>query len=106
MIELTKDTFELEVSDAEGYVLVDYYSPSCEPCSALLPKITELSEKYCEKVKFTKLNTASARRLAISQRVMGLPTIILYKNGEKVDEKIKNDATIENVEKMILKQIG
>lgn len=105
MIELTKDTFEEEILNFQGYVLVDYFSPSCEPCMALLPSIIELSEKHSDKLKFAKLNTASARRLAITQRVLGLPTIILYKNGTKIDEKIKDDATKENIEKMILENV-
>lgn len=57
--------------------------------------------KYEDKVKFCKLNTSKARRLAISQKVLGLPTIILYKDGEKLEEVVKDDATKENIEAMI-----
>ena len=98
MLELTKDTFEEEVLKAEGHILVDYWSDGCEPCKALMPSIVELSEKYEGKVKFCKLNTTKARRLAISQRVMGLPAIVLYKDGEKLGECTKEDATKKNIE--------
>ena len=103
MLKLDKNTFEDEVLNEDGYVLVDYFSDGCEPCKALMPHIEDLAEEYGEDVKFCKLNTTKARRLAISQRVMGLPAILLYKDGEKVDEVTKDDATKENVKEMIEK---
>ena len=100
MVELTKDNFQEEVLDASGFVLVDYWSDGCEPCKALMPDVVALSEEFTS-VKFGKLNTAKARRLAISQRVLGLPTIILYKDGEKVGEVTKDDATKDGIKGMI-----
>jgi len=105
MIIVDKDTFKSEVLEAEGYILVDYFGDGCVPCEALMPDIEELSKKYDGKVKFCKLNTTKARRMAISQRVLGLPTITLYKNGEKVEEVIKDDATKENIDAMIAKHV-
>lgn len=101
MIALDKDTFQQEVLEAEGFVLVDYWSDGCEPCKALLPDIEELAEAYGDAVKFTKLNTTGARRLAISQKVLGLPTITLYKDGAKVAEVTKEEANKDSIEKMI-----
>lgn len=103
MLLLDKNTFEEEVLNAEGYVLVDYFSDGCEPCKALMPDVEALAEKYEGQVKFCKLNTTKARRLAISQRVMGLPAILLYKDGKKVDECTKDDATKENIQSMVEK---
>ncbi|MCO1602044.1 thioredoxin TrxA [Desulfosporosinus nitroreducens] len=105
MLLLDKETFEAEVLKAEGTVLVDYFGDGCEPCKALLPHIEGFSEKYGDKIKFTKLNTTGARRLAISQKILGLPVIAIYKGGEKVEELIKDDATPENIEAMIQKYI-
>lgn len=101
MIALDKDTFQQEVLEADGFVLVDYWSDGCEPCKALLPDIEALAEAYGDKVKFAKLNTTGARRLAISQKVLGLPTITLYKDGAKVAEVTKEEANKESIEKMI-----
>ena len=84
MIELTKENFDTEVLNNEGVVFVDFWSPKCEPCMALLPDIEAFAEKNTGRVKFCKLDTAGNKRLAIAQKVMGLPTIVLYKNGEKV----------------------
>ncbi len=105
MLAVDKDTFESEVLGAEGYVLVDYWSDGCEPCKALMPDILELEEQYGDKIKFTKLNTTGARRLAIKEKVLGLPTIAMYHNGAKVDEVTKDDATKANVEAMIKKYL-
>jgi len=104
MIQIDKKTFEEEVLNAEGYVLVDFWSDGCEPCKALMPHVEELEGKY-DGMKFCKLNTTKARRLAIKQKVLGLPTIAIYKDGEKVDEVTKDDATASNVEELIKKYI-
>ncbi|SCZ79987.1 thioredoxin TrxA [Acidaminobacter hydrogenoformans] len=101
MIILDKDNFEQEVLNSEGLVLVDYWNEGCEPCKALMPDIEALSQAYGEKIKFCKLNTSSARRLAISQKVLGLPTITLYKGGAKIDEATKEAATKSGVQAML-----
>ena len=105
MLILDKSNFETEVLQGEGYILVDFFGDGCAPCEALMPHVVELSEKYGDKLKFTKLNTTKARRVAIGQKVLGLPVIAVYKDGEKVEELIKEDATPENVEAMIQKYI-
>ena len=103
MLELDKNTFEAEVLQAEGKVLVDFYGDGCVPCAALMPHVHEFDEKYCDKIKFTALNTTKARRLAIGQKVLGLPVIAIYENGQMIDSVVKEEATPESVEQMILK---
>ncbi|NLA82302.1 MAG: thioredoxin [Clostridiaceae bacterium] len=105
MFELDKDTFETEILQSEEAVLVDFYGNGCVPCEALKPHILKLEETYGDKLRFTALNTSKARRLAISQRILGLPVIAIYKGGEKVDELVKDDATPEAVEDMVKKYI-
>ncbi|WP_262366137.1 hypothetical protein [Streptococcus pyogenes] len=51
------------------------------------------------------MDTTKARRLAIKQKVLGLPTMAIYKDGEKVDEVTKDDATVPNIENMIKKYL-
>ncbi len=103
MIELDKKNFDEEVKQAEGPVLVDYWGPTCEPCKALMPHIHELAEKYGDKVKFTSLDITKARRVAIGQKVMGLPAIIIYKDGEEVERLAEAGATATAVEEMVKK---
>lgn len=105
MLEVNKDTFEAEVLQAQEYVLVDYFGDGCVPCEALMPHVHALAEKYDGKMKFTSLNTTKARRLAIGQKILGLPVIAIYKDGAKVEELIKDDATPDAVEAMIQKYI-
>lgn len=105
MIILDKNTFEEEVLKHEGIVFVDFWSEGCEPCKALPPEVEELTNKYKENFKFCKLDTTKARRLAIKEKVLGLPTIAIYKEGQKIDEVTKDDATRINIEEMIKKYL-
>lgn len=105
MIELTKDNFEQEVLQAEGKVFVDFYGDGCVPCEALMPHVHGFADTYEGKLKFCALNTTKARRLAISQKVLGLPVMAIYQGGEKVEELIKDDCTVEAIEAMIKKHI-
>ena len=105
MLVVDKDTFGSEVLEAEGTVFVDFFGDGCEPCKALLPYVEKFAKQYEKSIKFTKLNTTKARRLAISQKILGLPVMAIYKNGEKVEELVKDDATPENIEEMIKKYI-
>lgn len=103
MLEVDKTTFEAEVLQAPGKVVVDFYGDGCVPCVALMPHVHEFAEKYGATLKFCALNTTKARRLAISQKILGLPVIAVYENGEMIDSCVKDDATPENVEAMIKK---
>jgi thioredoxin 1 len=105
MIVLTRDNFETEVLQASGTVFVDFYSDGCVPCKALEPFVLQMAEKYGDKMIFAGLNTTKARRLAISQKVLGLPVMAIYQNGEKVEELVKEDCTHENIEAMIQRYV-
>ncbi|MBI9031424.1 thioredoxin family protein [bacterium] len=111
MIELTKENFEAEVLECtDKAVFVDFWSDGCEVCIELMPGVHELEAKYCDKIKFASLNIKGARRLAISQQVMGLPAMIVYSQGEimgrispdDIDEDIDN---IENFIEAIYKNL-
>lgn len=101
MLELDKDTFDTEVLKTKGKVVVDFYGDGCAPCAALMPRMHEFAEKYGATLKFCALNTTKARRLAIREKVLGLPVIAVYENGQMLDSRAKEEATPENVEEMI-----
>lgn len=105
MLELNKDNFEEEVLNGKGHILVDYWSPTCEPCKALLPEVHKLAETYGGKIKFTSLDITKARRLAIGQKVLGLPVVAIYKDGDKIDSLVANDANEKSIEEMINKYV-
>lgn len=105
MLEVDKNTFKTEVLEGEGYIFVDFFGDGCVPCQALMPFVHEMADKYHENLKFTSLNTTKARRLAIGQKILGLPVMAIYKGGEKVEELVKEDCTPEAIEAMIKKYI-
>lgn len=105
MLELDKENWEAEVEKASGWVLVDFWSPSCEPCKELKPEVEALGEKYGNQMKFCALDITKARRLAIKQKVLGLPVIAFYNNGEKQGE-LAGDITPEEVENKIKELVG
>jgi thioredoxin 1 len=100
LLAVDKKNFEEEVLQFKGVAVVDFWSQKCEPCKALMPEVEELAARYEGKAKFCKLDTGGNRRLAISQKVMGLPTIAFYKDGEKVAEFSK-EFSMEEVEKKL-----
>jgi thioredoxin 1 len=83
VVELNKENFDEEVLQAPGVVFVDFWSEKCEPCMALMPEVIKFVQKNTGRAKFCKLDTAGNKRLAIAQKVMGLPTLVFYKGGEK-----------------------
>jgi thioredoxin 1 len=105
LIEINQDNFDAEITQEQRPVLLDFWGPKCEPCKALMPFVEQLAGKYGDSVKFCKLNTAENRRLAIKQRVLGLPTIAIYKAGQKVEELTQDNATPENIEEMVKRYI-
>lgn len=107
MLEVTKDTFEAEVLKAEGYVFVDFFGDGCVPCAALMPHVHELADKYADsKLKFCSMNTTKARRLAISQKIMGLPVMAIYKDGAQVETLVKEECTHEAITAMVEKYVN
>ena len=84
MFDVNKENFDAEVLEHEGVVFVDFWSPKCEPCLALMPDVEAFVARNEGKAKFCSLDTTGNKRLAIAQKVMGQPTFVFYKNGEKV----------------------
>ena len=70
-----------------------------------MPFVHQYAETYGDKMKFCALNTTKARRLAIAQKVMGLPVMAIYENGAQIDVLVKEDCTAESIEEMIKKHI-
>ncbi len=80
-VTVTKQNFEKEVLQSEQPVLLDFWAPWCGPCRMVGPVVEELSEE-CTDVKFAKVNVDEETELAEEYRIMSIPTLILFKNGE------------------------
>ena len=83
MVEVHKENFEAEVLGHKGVAFVDFWSPKCEPCMALMPDVEAFVTRNEGRAKFCSLDTTNNKRLAIAQKVMGQPTFVFYKDGEK-----------------------
>lgn len=92
-----KENFDAEVFQSTMPVAVDLWGPQCAPCLALLPSVEKLAEEFDGKVKFCKLNTAENRRMAITLKVMGLPTILFFKGGVEVSRISGDEVNIDSI---------
>ncbi len=86
--EVTDQNFEEDVLKAEMPVLIDFWAPWCGPCQMVSPVIEKLSDGYVDKVEFYKMNVDEAPTTAQSYGIMSIPTLMLFKNGQKIDEII------------------
>ena len=87
LVEVTDATFS-DVLKQNNLVLVDFWAPWCGPCRRLNPILEELSKEMDGKVLFVKLNTDENINTATRFGIMSIPTMLLFKQGEKVDSLI------------------
>ncbi len=83
MIELTKDNFDREVTEAAGRVLVDFWSPGCGPCRAMEPVLESAASRH-PNVKFAKMNAAENPDVAWAFNVVAVPTLVLFEGGHPI----------------------
>ena len=84
MTELDKDNFDQTVLASKGVYLVDFWSETCETCLDMMPQIETLARSLAGQVGFGKVNIQGNRRLAIREKVLGLPNVSIYKDGQKI----------------------
>ncbi|MCX8130390.1 MAG: thioredoxin [Clostridia bacterium] len=88
IIVLTKDNFEQEVLKSNEPVLVDFWAQWCGPCRAVSPIMDELANEYDGRAKVAKVNVDEQGELAEKFRVMSIPTVMLFKDGQMVEKII------------------
>ena len=86
-IVITKEIFDREVLKAEGTVLIDFWATWCGPCRMLSPIVDEVASERPD-VKVGKINVDEQPELAQQFGIMSIPTLLVFKNGEKVQESV------------------
>ncbi len=86
VLVLTSNSWDNEVLKFNGLVVVDFWAAWCGPCRMVAPTIEELAKEYAGKIKVGKLNTDENSDIASKYKIMGIPTIMFFKNGQKVDQ--------------------
>lgn len=94
-VKLNNDNYEKEIKD-KGIVIVDFYATWCGPCMMLSPILEELSKEY----KVCKINVDEEQELAMENKIMSIPTVYLYKDGE-LKKKFLGYKTKEEIEALL-----
>lgn len=88
IVNVTDATFEAEVLKADKPTLIDFWASWCAPCKAIAPVVDELAAEYEGKVKVTKMNVDENPSTPSKYGVRGIPTLLLFKEGNVVDQKV------------------
>jgi thioredoxin 1 len=88
IVHVTDSTFEDEVLNTDGAVLVDYWADWCGPCKMIAPILDELAEEYAGKLKIAKLNIDENPGTPPKFGIRGIPTLMLFKDGNVEATKV------------------
>lgn len=88
IMDVTTATWDKEVLQSSDLVMVDFWAVWCGPCRMIAPSVEELAKEYKGKIKVVKLNTDENPDIASRYKIMGIPTIMFFKNGQKLDQVV------------------
>lgn len=88
IVDATTATWDKEILEAEGLVMVDFWAVWCGPCRIISPVVEELAKEYADKIRVAKLNTDENPDIASKYKIMGIPTIMFFRGGEKIDQVV------------------
>jgi thioredoxin 1 len=85
---VTDDSFQSDVLGAEGPVLVDFWAEWCGPCKQIAPALEEIAKELGEKLTVAKLNIDDNPKTTAQYNVRGIPTLLIFKDGQVVAQKM------------------
>ena len=88
IVHVTDASFEEDILKAGRPVLLDFWAEWCGPCKAIAPMLEEIAEEYRDKLTIAKLNIDDNPRTPQQFNVRGIPTLILFKNGQVEGQKV------------------
>jgi thioredoxin 1 len=87
-LTFTDATFDQDVLKAQEPVLVDFWAEWCGPCRMMGPTVDQVATDYSGKIKVGKLDVDSNQQTAMRYGIRGIPTVLLFKDGQVVEQKV------------------
>ncbi|MBA3987643.1 thioredoxin TrxA [Aliidiomarina maris] len=88
IVQLSDESFEADVINADQPVLVDFWAEWCGPCKMIAPILDDIADEFAGKVTVGKLNVDHNNETPPKYGIRGIPTLLLFKNGEVVGTKV------------------
>jgi len=88
IVSLTTQNFPDEVLKSPVPVVVDFWAEWCGPCKMIAPVLDELAEEFEGRVKIGKLNIENDQSIAVEYRVSGIPTFLVFKDGQVISQQV------------------
>lgn len=100
VVAVTEQTFKSTVIDSDKPVIVDFWAEWCGPCKKLSPIIEEIAGEYGDKAVVASVGVDAERTLGAMFQIMSIPSVLIFKNGAKVEEFVGLRPKNEIVEKL------
>ena len=104
LVEISEISFDKEVLESDIPVLVDFFTPPCAPCKALIPVLERVARKF-DQMKVVKINAWNNQNLCARYNIVGVPALLFFKNGQNVLRIDGCDASSEKRIEEILKEL-